>query len=109
MGTGAARDYYALRDDLRAVNAPKVAAMVIRYFGRTEVFVAVVCAVGHLPIVFPIADAVFAACGVAMILWIKNHVVGSNHGPDHVVKQAVVEEVSLKRSHARKILLIPLL
>jgi hypothetical protein len=109
MGTGAARDYYALRDDLRAVNAPKIAAMVIRYFGCTEVFVAVVCAVGHLPFVLPITDAVFTAHAAAKILWIKDHVVGSNLGPDHVVKQAVVEEISLKRSHAREILLIPLL
>jgi hypothetical protein len=29
-----------------------------------------------------------------------------NLGPDHVVEQTVIEEISLKRSHAREILLI---
>jgi hypothetical protein len=44
-----------------------------------------------------------------MIARFKNHIVGSNLGPDHVIKQAIVEEISLKRIHAREILLIPLL
>jgi hypothetical protein len=34
-----------------------------------------------------IADAVFAAHAAALILQIKNHIVGSNLGPDHVVKR----------------------
>jgi hypothetical protein len=83
--------------------------MVIRYFGRSEVFVAVVCAVGYLSIGLPITDAVFAAHVTAMILRLKDHVVGSNLGPDHIIKQAIVEEISLKRSHAREILFVPLL
>jgi hypothetical protein len=109
MGTGAARDHYALRNDTRAVNAPEIVAMVIGNFGRTEVFVAVVGAIRNPPIVLPIANTVLAADIDTMIARFKDHVIGSNLGPDHVVKQAVVEEISLKGSHAREILLIPFL
>jgi hypothetical protein len=107
MGTGAARDDYALRYGSRAVNAPKIAAVVIRHFGRTEALVAVVGAIRNPPIVLPIANTVLTADIDTMIARLKDHVIGSNLGPDHVVKQAVVEEISLKGSHAREILLIP--
>lgn len=107
--TRAVRYHYTLGYDLRAVDAAHVAAMVIGHFGHFEVLVAFVGAIGNPPIVLPIADTVFAADIDAMIVRFKNHVSGSNLGPDHVVEQTVVEEISLKRSHAREILLLPLL
>ena len=106
---GAVRHHYALAYDLRAVDAAHVAAMVIGHFGHFVVLVAFVGAIGNPPIVLPIADTVFAADIDAMIVRFKNHVSGSNLGPDDVVEQTIVEEISLKRSHAREILLLPLL
>ena len=105
----AVRHHYTLIYDLRAVDATHIVAMVIGHFGHFEVLVAFVGAIGNPPIVLPIADTVFAANIDAMIVRFENHVFGSNLGPDHVVEQTVVEEISLKRSHAREILLLPLL
>jgi hypothetical protein len=48
---GAVRHHYALSYDLRAVDAPHVAAMVIGHFGHFEILVAFVGAIGNPPIV----------------------------------------------------------
>jgi hypothetical protein len=102
MRAGAGGHNYALANNLRAVYAAHIAAMVVGHFSDFWALVAFMGAISNPPIALPIADTVLAADIDAKIVRFMNHVFGSNLWPDRVVEQAVVVEISLERRHARE-------
>jgi hypothetical protein len=84
--------------------------MVIGHFSDFLDLVAFVGAIGNPPIelALPISDTFLAAEIDAKVSRFRNLVLRSNLRPDHVVEQTIVVEIPLKRSHAREIVLLPL-